>query len=83
MSWEQKFEYDLRYLEKITFWEDVKILFQTVGKVFDQDGISAEGMDTAEDLGDYLLRTGAVSQAEYDWKQRQAQELMRELTWVS
>ena len=83
MSWEQKFEYDLRYLEKITFWGDVKILLRTVGKVFARDGISAEGMETAEDLGDYLLRTGAVSPAEYDRKQRQAEELMRELTWVS
>ena len=76
MSWEQKFAYDLQYIEKITFWGDVKIILMTVGKVLERDGITEEGMATAEDLGDYLLHKGAVTQEEYDRKQAEARELM-------
>ena len=76
ITWEQKIEYDLRYIEKITFWGDVRIIFQTVKKVFVRDGISAEGMDTAEDLGDYLLRTGRVSVSDYEEKQLEAKQLL-------
>jgi len=76
MTWEQKFEYDLQYIERITFWGDVKILFRTVTKVFRRDGIATEGMDTAEDLGDYLMRIGEVPAEEYAEKQRQANELL-------
>ena len=77
MSWEKKFEYDLQYIENITFWGDIKILFKTVFKVFARDGISTDGMATAEDLGDYLLRTCEVNQIEYTEKQNEALELMR------
>ena len=72
MSWEKKFEYDLIYIKKITFWGDVKILLQTVVKVFQRDGINEEGMATAEDLGDYLLRIGTVDREEYAEKQAEA-----------
>lgn len=77
MTWEKKFEYDLQYIKKITLWGDIKILFQTVIKVFARDGITEEGMATAEDLGDYLLEKGAVDRAQYDEKQAEAKELMR------
>ena len=72
MTWEKKLEFDLIYLEKITFVGDWRIIFGTVGKVFARDGISEEGMDTAEDLGDYLLRTGRVDREEYDARQLEA-----------
>ena len=77
ISWEKKFEYDLQYIENITFWGDVKILLKTVKSVFVREGIHEENMATAEDLGDYLLRTGAVGQAEYEGKQREAIEFLR------
>ena len=76
MSWEQKLQYDLEYVENITFWADVKIILKTVVKVFKRDGITEEGMATAEDLGDYLLHKGEVAQEEYDFKQAQAKELI-------
>lgn len=76
MTWEQKIEYDLVYIENITFWGDVKIILKTAKKVFIREGISAEGMDTAEDLGDYLLREGKVDRQIYDDKQAQAKELL-------
>ena len=77
MSWEDKFKYDLEYIEKITFWGDVGIIFKTAIKVFQREGITEEGMATAEDLGDYLLHKGAVEEAEYAEKQLEAKELMK------
>lgn len=77
MSWEKKFEYDLEYIQRITFFGDIKIIFNTVFKVFKRDGIATDGMETAEDLGDYLLRVGKVERPDYDKKQEEAKELMR------
>lgn len=48
ISWEEKFEYDVKYVENVTFIGDMKILFATVGKVFKRDGISAEGQATMD-----------------------------------
>ena len=77
ITWEEKINYDLEYIKDITFLGDVKIIFLTVWKAFvKQDGISQEGMDTAEDLGDYLLRTGKVTQSEYDEKQQIGNEMV-------
>ena len=53
ISWEDKLAADLRYIRQITFLGDVKIVLLTVRKVFFREDISADGMDTAEDLGDY------------------------------
>lgn len=77
LLWENKFAYDLQYIEKITLWGDICILFKTVLKVFQRDGITEDGMATAEDLGDYLLHKGAVAQTDYDAKQSEAKELMK------
>lgn len=79
MTWEQKMQYDLQYIENITLWGDVKIILKTVQKVFVRDGISAEGMDTAEDFGDCLLRTGRVTREEYRNKQEEALELLSQV----
>lgn len=76
ISWEKKFEYDLQYIEKITFIGDMKIIFKTIAKVFEREGISSEGMETAMDLGDYLLQKGALDQGTYDKGQVEAKELM-------
>ena len=65
ISWEDKLATDLRYIRRITFLGDVKIVLLTVKKVFCREDISADGMDTAEDLGDYLLRTAQVSEEAY------------------
>ena len=77
MTWEKKFEYDLEYIEKITFFGDVKIILKTVLKVFARDGITEEGEATATDLGDYLLSKGNVTKEEYDSLQIEAKELMK------
>lgn len=51
ISWGKKFEYDCEYVKKITFWGDVKILVQTIGKAFiQQEGISSGTCGTMEDF---------------------------------
>lgn len=75
ISWEDKINYDLQYIQDITFINDLKIIFQTLVKVFKKEDISTEGMETAEDLGDYLLRTHQISQQEYDKVIRTTQTL--------
>jgi len=46
ISWQQKFEYDVWYVENINFWLDVKIVFLTIKKVLISEGISADGSAT-------------------------------------
>jgi len=76
ISWEDKFTYDLQYIDNITLWNDIKIFFLTIKKVFAKEDISAEGMETAEDFGDYLLRTNKISKEEYEIKQQEAIKLL-------
>ena len=76
ISWEDKLATDLRYIRQITFLGDVKIVLLTVRKVFFREDISADGMDTAEDLGDYLLRTAQVSEEAYQELQEESRELL-------
>lgn len=46
LSWEEKFELDVWYVENRTLWLDIKILFLTVLKVIKRDGISHGGEAT-------------------------------------
>lgn len=48
ISWKQKFELDIWYVNNISFLLDVKIIFLTVKKVFIREGISQEGQATIE-----------------------------------
>lgn len=48
ISWEQKFEYDVWYIDNLSLRLDFKILYLTVLKVFKKEGISAEGQATME-----------------------------------
>ncbi len=78
ITWEKKLAHDLDYIENITFLGDVKIIFLTVWQAFvKHDGISQEGMDTAEDLGDYLLRENKIPQSVYLEKMEESKELLR------
>ncbi|WP_350314682.1 sugar transferase [Pseudoalteromonas sp. TB43-MNA-CIBAN-0091] len=48
ISWEQKFELDVWYVDNQSIWLDLKILLLTVKKVFIRDGINADGHVTIE-----------------------------------
>ncbi len=72
ISWEGKLSTDIEYVENISFLGDVIIIWKTIGKVLNRENVSAEGMDTAEDYGDYLLRTGKIARETYEMKQCEA-----------
>ncbi len=65
ITWEEKLDYDLKYIDNITFVGDIKIVLKTVVKVFNKEDIATDGMETAEDLGDYLLRTNKITEEVY------------------
>ena len=62
IDWEKKLAYD-------------QIIWKTIQKaLLSQEGITEEGMATAEDYGDYLLRLEKIGRQEYEYKQRKAQK---------
>jgi lipopolysaccharide/colanic/teichoic acid biosynthesis glycosyltransferase len=75
ISWEEKLTYDQEYVKHITFLGDLRIILKTIGNVLKKEDINTDGMATAEDFGDYLLRTGQVNQEIYDRKQRIARRI--------
>lgn len=77
IKWEDKLEWDLKYIKKISFVEDIKIILMTVQKAFiKQEGITEEDAATATDFGDYLLANGKVSQSEYESRQKEARDIL-------
>ena len=76
ISWENKLNFDLEYLSRITFLGDMYIMLLTVKKVLGRADISQDGMATAEDFGDYLVNANIISEDDYAEKIRFAQELL-------
>lgn len=76
ITWEEKLDFDLQYLKKISFQKDVEIIISTVFKVFRGTDVSTDGMETAEDYGDYLLRKNMITEEYYDRKQIEAKEML-------
>lgn len=50
ISWEEKFDWDVKYVDHITWLGDWKIIFRTVGTVLKRDGISSETSATMEEF---------------------------------
>jgi lipopolysaccharide/colanic/teichoic acid biosynthesis glycosyltransferase len=50
VSWEQKFKYDVWYVENQSFWLDLKIIWMTIKKVIAREGINAPGHATTENF---------------------------------
>lgn len=50
ITWEQKFEYDVWYVDNQTLWLDLKILALTIWKILKREGISQPGQATAEEF---------------------------------
>lgn len=48
ITFTKQFEYDVYYVDHLTFWLDVKIFFMTIFKVFKREGISEVGYATRE-----------------------------------
>lgn len=66
IDWGERLNYDVEYVEKITIFKDIKILFKTVGIVFKAKDVNQEGNETYEDFADYLLRQNKITEEEYE-----------------
>lgn len=53
LSWEEKFAYDIEYVNKMSFWMDIKIIFTTIIKVFKKSDIGERGGDGLIDFDEY------------------------------
>lgn len=51
ISWEEKFDWDVKYVDKITFVGDVRIIIDTIKTVLKREGISAAGEAT---MGEFM-----------------------------
>ena len=77
ITWQQKLEYDLQYVEHITFWGDIRLVVQTVFKAFvKRENTVREGTESDMDFGDWLLQSGEITAEEYQEKQEEAKVLL-------
>ncbi len=77
ISWEEKLEFDVKYIQKITLFRDVIIILKTILKVLKRSDIAREGTVSDMDYGDWLLQEAAITQEEYDERQESAKVLMK------
>lgn len=68
ISWAKKLDLDLEYIDQISFKKDLFIILLTFRKVLERVDVNTDGMDTAEDYGDYLLNNKLISSSEYNSK---------------
>lgn len=76
ITWEEKIYWDLKYVSRISFLKDLKIFFDTIAIVFKRSGITDGENATALDYGDVLLKSGKISELEYEKKQKKAREII-------
>ncbi len=77
IDWQDKLDWDIKYINHITCWDDVKIIVQTFIKSFVKpEGITEQNSATATDYGDYLLQRGQVTKEEYQRRQQEAKGLL-------
>ncbi len=77
ISWEQKFEYDLQYIKKISLFGDIKIIFLTAFKVLKRSDVEREGTVSDIDFGDWLLEKGEITKEEFDAKVNLSKEILK------
>lgn len=56
LAWEERFAYDLKYIENITLFGDIKIIFQTVIAVFKRKDIAVRKSDGSSDFSKYRAK---------------------------
>lgn len=76
ITWEQKLEYDLRYVNRISIFVDLGLILMTIIKVFKRSDVVREGTVSDIDFGDWLLKEKRIEQTEYANKQKEADSLL-------
>ncbi len=77
ITWEEKFKWDLEYIKKISFINDIKIIFLTAKKLFGHEESSAE-LDVTDDYGDALLKANKITDDEYNKLQDYSEKILKE-----
>lgn len=77
ISWEEKFKWDLQYVDHISFRMDAAIFLKTVKKVLKKEDIVTSGMETAENLGEYLLKRKIINKNEHLEGQKKANRMLK------
>ena len=79
ISWEEKLEWDLKYIQNISFRNDMKLVLDTVKvALIKHEGITDGENATAMDYGDVLLKEHKVTKEQYDALQAEAKDLLYE-----
>lgn len=77
VSWEEKLDWDLKYIKRISFLGDLKIVFDTVKvALIKHEGITDGENATALDYGDALLKEHKVTKEKYDALQTRARNIL-------
>ncbi len=58
LTWRERFEYDVYYVDHVSFLFDLKIIFKTIQIVFKGSGVADAGEVRTDEFGDYLLHNG-------------------------
>lgn len=76
LNWDERFKYDLYYVDNVSFFLDIKTIFLTIKTVFKREGIGEDESDLSIDYGDYLLKERRITKKEYDNKEQHAMDLL-------
>lgn len=76
INWDDRFKYDLYYVEHVSFLLDLKTIFMTIKTVFKREGIGENGGDLSIDYGDYLLKKKVINKSYYLKKQEEAKKII-------
>ena len=72
LSWEERFVYDLQYVDHITFLGDVKIILKTVEKVLKRSNIGERGVNSPGDF--HVYRSGMTEQELVMWEKEKREK---------
>ena len=75
ITWEEKLEWDLKYIKKVSFIGDLKLVLATAKSFFLNRNMH-ENVVIALDYGDALLENGQITKEQYDERQAYAKELL-------
>ena len=83
LEWERKMEKDVEYVDNISFGTDISIIIKTVSQViFRKKGMEesdVDEVDLTDDYGVFLLKSGVITQAQFDEGMLSAARLLGEI----
>jgi len=60
LFWEDRFKYDLEYVNNLRFSMDIRIIFETIGKVLKRSGVKSGSAQNVPDFDKYRIEQGAA-----------------------